>query len=807
MLTVHRAERADRLVEALAAVLAEPVEDPFAPEVVAVPSRGIERWLTQQLSNVLGATLGAGRRHLRQRRVPVPRPPRRHGTAVGDRHRPRGRPVAAGPGRVAADAGHRRAPRRGVDGARSAPHLGAPDDETTAGPAVRHGSPPRRPVRPLRRAPAGDDHPLGGRATTSTGSAVALPARPGLAGDAVAAAARAHRRCPARPSGSVRRASRLRAEPRPRPAGPGVAVRAHPAGAERAGRARRRRRAPATSTCSCCTRHRRCGIGSRRQPGIDGHRPSTRCCATWGKDAREMQLAISATLTGGHAEMHHPGEIRGRHACCAGCRPTSAPTSARPGRRSPAAGRSSASSSSRRRQRAGPLVPRAGPPGRGAARCDPPPPRRRPDARAARRHRDVPGHRDVRPAHPRHVRRGDDVVDAGATRAAMPELPVRLADRAVRQTNPVLAALAELLELAVGARHGVRARRLRRPRTRPATVPPRRRRPRPRSRSGSARPASAGASTPPTGRRSSWTRVGANTWRAGLDRVLLGCQHDRGRPAARRRRAAAGRRRQRRHRAGRTPRRARRSRPRRRRRPDAAASRCSRGRPRSPTAVDALTACTPRDAWQRAELDQLLEEVVEESRRRRPCCRCPSCRSLLGDRLQGRPSRANFRTGHLTICTLVPMRSVPHRVVCLLGLDDGVVPPPRRRPTATTSSSGPPQVGDHDVRSEDRQLLLDALLAAGDHLVVTYSGRDERTNAVPSAVRADRRAPRRHRRHGSRPIEGSAREHVLVEHPLQPFDARNFEPALVSDAVELRRDRARRRRRARPRRASRDRRS
>ena len=49
-------------------------------------------------------------------------------------------------------------------------------------------------------------------------------------------------------------------------------------------------------------------------------------------------------------------------------------------------------------------------------------------------------------------------------------------------------------------------------------------------------------------------------------------------------------------------------------------------------------------------------------------------RALLAERLQGRPTRANFRTGHLTICTLVPMRSVPHRVVCLLGLDDEAFP-------------------------------------------------------------------------------------------------------------------------------------
>ena len=70
------------------------------------------------------------------------------------------------------------------------------------------------------------------------------------------------------------------------------------------------------------------------------------------------------------------------------------------------------------------------------------------------------------------------------------------------------------------------------------------------------------------------------------------------------------------------------------------------------------------------------------ARRRRS--RSAEIRALLADRLQGRPTRANFRTGHLTICTLVPMRSVPHRVVCLLGLDDGVVPAQGARATATT---------------------------------------------------------------------------------------------------------------------------
>src|SRR3954453_4112310 len=54
MLHIHRAERADGLVEGLRAVLAAPPADPFATEVVAVPTRGMERWLTQRMASVFG---------------------------------------------------------------------------------------------------------------------------------------------------------------------------------------------------------------------------------------------------------------------------------------------------------------------------------------------------------------------------------------------------------------------------------------------------------------------------------------------------------------------------------------------------------------------------------------------------------------------------------------------------------------------------------------------------------------------------------------------------------------------------------
>jgi exodeoxyribonuclease V gamma subunit len=201
--------------------------------------------------------------------------------------------------------------------------------------------------------------------------------------------------------------------------------------------------------------------------------------------------------------------------------------------------------------------------------------------------------------------------------------------------------------------------------------------------------------------------------------------------------------------------------------------------------ADSLTSTRDRETWQRTQLQRVLDEMVDEARVDESVTATsltlPEVRALLHRRLEGRPTRANFRTGHLTICTLHPMRSVPHRIVCLLGLDDGAFPrkAPRDGDDLMLDDS---HVGERDPRAEDRQLLLDALLAATERLIITYTGNDERTNAVhPPAVPVGElldvvdATVRRD--------DGPARAHVLVHHPLQTFDPRNFAPgALVHDA-------------------------
>jgi len=188
--------------------------------------------------------------------------------------------------------------------------------------------------------------------------------------------------------------------------------------------------------------------------------------------------------------------------------------------------------------------------------------------------------------------------------------------------------------------------------------------------------------------------------------------------------------------------------------------------------INALTEVPDDDLWQRSQVDRELNDVLAQAGTHADIeLRLSDVKALLDRHLAGRPTRANFRTGSLTVATLVPMRSVPHRVVCLVGLDDGVFP----RFGAIDGDdvlARDPMTGERDIRSEDRQLLLDAISAATEKLVITYSGADEYSGqrkppAVPVVELLDAL---------DITTATKVRDRVLIEHPLQPFDIDNVTP-------------------------------
>lgn len=134
-----------------------------------------------------------------------------------------------------------------------------------------------------------------------------------------------------------------------------------------------------------------------------------------------------------------------------------------------------------------------------------------------------------------------------------------------------------------------------------------------------------------------------------------------------------------------------------------------------------------------------------------------------------------FLAGAINFCTLMPMRAIPFRVVCLLGMNEADYP--RRQPPLDFDlMAGNYRPGDRSRREDDRYLMLEALLSAREQLYISWIGRHVRDNSE--------RAPS--------VLVGQLREHIAqgwalagggdllaaltTVHPLQPFSARYFTP-------------------------------
>ena len=193
--------------------------------------------------------------------------------------------------------------------------------------------------------------------------------------------------------------------------------------------------------------------------------------------------------------------------------------------------------------------------------------------------------------------------------------------------------------------------------------------------------------------------------------------------------------------------------------------------------LETLLAPAPLDDAEAQARRLLLETLDDFARDAADAGALPAAlvRRALRDALAAPSAHRPWLSGGVTFAGMVPLRTVPFRVLCLLGLDADAYP--RREPADDVNrlvdaiqGRAPRHLGDRSVRDDDRFLFLQLVCAAGEVLHLSYGGRDARDGSLrePSPVIAEL-LEAVERMHGE-----AGREALCIEHPLQPFSPRAF---------------------------------
>lgn len=159
-------------------------------------------------------------------------------------------------------------------------------------------------------------------------------------------------------------------------------------------------------------------------------------------------------------------------------------------------------------------------------------------------------------------------------------------------------------------------------------------------------------------------------------------------------------------------------------------------------------------------------------------------RDELAQRLDQERISQRFLAGPVNICTLMPMRSIPFKVVCLLGMNDGVYPR-QLAPLGFDLMSQKPKRGDRSRRDDDRYLFLGALISAQQKLYISYIGRSIQDNSerFPSVLVQELidYIGQSHYLPGDEALncdesEARVKAHLTCLHTRMPFDPQNYQP-------------------------------
>jgi exodeoxyribonuclease V gamma subunit len=132
---------------------------------------------------------------------------------------------------------------------------------------------------------------------------------------------------------------------------------------------------------------------------------------------------------------------------------------------------------------------------------------------------------------------------------------------------------------------------------------------------------------------------------------------------------------------------------------------------------------------------------------------------------------SGFLAGSVTFCAMLPMRSIPSKVICLLGMGHDKFPRESKEPTFNLMATHP-RPGDRSKRDDDKYLFLEALISARSVFYLSYVGRDIQDNSViPPSVVVNELIE--YAREGY----GISLRWLVTEHPLQAFSPAYFNRA------------------------------
>jgi exodeoxyribonuclease V gamma subunit len=149
-------------------------------------------------------------------------------------------------------------------------------------------------------------------------------------------------------------------------------------------------------------------------------------------------------------------------------------------------------------------------------------------------------------------------------------------------------------------------------------------------------------------------------------------------------------------------------------------------------------------------------------------------RQYCEDRLGEPSSRQRSFDGRVAFSNMVPMRSLPFKVIYLLGMNDGSFPRNCRFPEFDLIAANP-RLGDRSRRDDDRYLFLEALLSARSHFLISWVGRSQAdNNKLPVSVVVAELMD--YIDGGWRGVDGQdASRQLITEYPLQPFATNCFD--------------------------------